>query len=1748
MSSGGNSDDRIVSITFDNSRFQARVAETIASVKALDQQLKMTNGTQGLSDISKAASKVDFAPIAQGIEGISAKFAAMATIGITALSNLTNKAVDAGIAMTKSLTIGSAQSGFGEYETNMGSIQTILANTASDNTNLGDVNSTLQQLNEYSDKTIYNFAQMAKNIGTFTAAGVDLETSAGAIKGIANVAAISGSNSEQASAAMYQLSQALATGTVKLIDWNSVVNAGMGGEVFQKSLWETGKALGTITETDVSGTFEEWKAAGNSFRESLADEWLTSDVLTTSLGAFTGDLDAAALEAKGFSADVAEEMVKTGIMAQKAATEVKTATQLFSTLAETAGSGWAKSFSWILGDFNESKALFTGINDVLGAMLNKSADTRNAILGGWKVLGGRDDVIQGLKNAFIALQFVMKPIIDAFRSLFPKKTGNDLARYSEAFKKFTEKLIITVETAGKIKTIFTGVFSILKVVTTIFREAGKYIWKIFSGMRETGKKFVGVIEGLSKTAVNFRKMMVEGKGVENFFKSLPTSFSELKAKMLAFFKGLPSPKEFLAGLPDALKDLRDKFTSIFDGEGFLDKFSFDNVAEMVNKLGERFKFLAPVTDIVSKGIEKLETAFNKAKDSFGGFDPMVARIKEGFEGVKDAISKLDGIFDSAAEKIKSAVQSIMDAVGKVFNAGGKVFSKEGAITAAFAGLGVIVFKIVQYIKTFSPSKFVEQIHDIFDSVTETLGAMQAKLKAEALLKLSIAIGVLVAALVLVSLIDPAAMMRGLGGIVAIVGILIGTMALMNKVVGDKETVGKVALMGFMFIALAAAILILSAAIAILGNMKWEDLGKGLAGIAGALGILIAGVALLNKIVDGDTMSVKLLIISGAFVLMAGSLIILALAMKIMASMSWEELARGLVGVGASLAIMVTAINNISMDTSGMIRAAVAIGLISLAMVVLGVALKVFASMNWKELGTGLVGVAASLAILVTALNNITIDTKGLISSGLAMIFIAFAMKMMANAVISFAAIPIRDLIVGLVSIATTLGILVVALNAMPDDMIRVALGLLGVSISLKILSDIVVTFGSMQFGEIAKGLGAMAALLLILVVAMNAMSSAILGAASMVIIAGALTVLADVLVKLGELSIGQIVTGLLALAGLFLVVGIAATVLGPMLPVIFGLGLALLSIAAAAALFGAAATLIATAFEKFVKIGSSDLSALLDTLGELAKKLPPIITTFGVGLLDGFRKILAKFPAIIVEFEGVIRQFFQSFVKLAPEATKVVIAFGDMILESLRKLVPKMIEVGLEIILALLKGLDENIEQIAGHALSIITKFITTLSENIGPLVEAGANFIVNFLNGIADNIGSVITAGLNVLTNFLDGLANNSEKVVTAVNGLVTKVISGLGSIGTNMATEGAKALGSFLDALTDDVVLIGEKIGALLTTIVEEIGKNVIKVTTRATALAGEFLDALTSDTVMIATKVTTFITTFIDEINKNTQLIIDAGTDLIVDFLNGVAESTTEICTAAQGVITSFADCLGELTDLLLEKGGEIVGDVIDGIVGKFTEVGYAAARMARQFIDALTEKALELLGKGKEMAGDVIDGIVEGVKNGVGLVVSAFTGMVSDAYNGAKEFLGINSPSRLMMEMGSHVAGGLAKGVDDNQNLVAKSGSRLGAGLAAAVTSAVNGVGDMDIQPVITPVIDLSQVSKGLRGIESNRSLTLKPDLGSLNDIDVQGRESEPQSGATISTTYNQTINAPKALSEREVYRSTRSMLARARTAA
>lgn len=365
-------DERVVEMQFKNEDFEKGVRKSLISLKNLKQGLNLDKSTKSLSNLESTANNFSMKNLASSVASISDRFSTMGIIGMTALQNITNSAIATGKTLVSALTVDPVKSGFQEYETQINAVQTILANTESKGTTLDQVNAALDELNRYADMTIYNFTEMTRNIGTFTAAGVDLDTSVAAIKGIANLAAVSGSNSQQASTAMYQLSQALAAGTVKLQDWNSVVNAGMGGQVFQDALKETARVHGVAIDQMIKDE--------GSFRETLSKGWITSDVLTETLAKFTGDLNESQLKTMGYTDEQIASIIKMGKTANDAATKVKTVSQLFDTLKEAMQSGWTQSWEYIVGDFDQAKESLTAVSDVLSNIINNSANKRNDLL------------------------------------------------------------------------------------------------------------------------------------------------------------------------------------------------------------------------------------------------------------------------------------------------------------------------------------------------------------------------------------------------------------------------------------------------------------------------------------------------------------------------------------------------------------------------------------------------------------------------------------------------------------------------------------------------------------------------------------------------------------------------------------------------------------------------------------------------------------------------------------------------------------------------------------------------------------------------------------------------------------------------------------------------------------------------------------------------------------------------------------------------------------------------------------------------------------------------------------------------------------------------------------------------------------------------------------------------------------------------------------------------------------------------
>ena len=451
MSSSTTIEKNIVQMEFDAKKFRDGVSESSDSLTKFKNQFDFKGAEDAFQNMEKVAN-IDFGGMEAALEGINSKLSIMGVAAGVIVAKITEAALSGAKKLADTLVLGAIGDGFGEYETQLNAVQTILANTSKAGVELEDVTGALDELNEYADLTIYNFTEMTKNIGTFTAAGVDLDTSVAAIKGIANLAAVSGSSAVQASTGMYQLSQAISSGTVRLMDWNSVQSAGMGGQVFKDALITTAKVHGA--------SLSDMKAAEEDFRGSLTTGWLSSEILLETLSQLTGDLSDEQLKQMGYTQEQIVEIQALAVVANDAATKVKTFTALKDTLGEALGSGWAVSFRWILGDFEQAKELWGGVAETLTTVIDESSDARNALLQGWSERGGRATAIQALMDVLEGGLAVIWHVKDAIQDVFEPLEVVDLLSITRKIGRMAEAFASSTTGMDNFKNVVRGIASI----------------------------------------------------------------------------------------------------------------------------------------------------------------------------------------------------------------------------------------------------------------------------------------------------------------------------------------------------------------------------------------------------------------------------------------------------------------------------------------------------------------------------------------------------------------------------------------------------------------------------------------------------------------------------------------------------------------------------------------------------------------------------------------------------------------------------------------------------------------------------------------------------------------------------------------------------------------------------------------------------------------------------------------------------------------------------------------------------------------------------------------------------------------------------------------------------------------------------------------------------------------------------------------------------------------------------------------
>lgn len=1806
-------DERVVKMRLDNSQFEQGINKTSGLLGKLKQALNLDKSVESISNVDKAVSGVSFNPLTYGLQSVQSGFNAMGAVAFSVLNRMTNAAIDAGRGIANALT-ASVRDGFAEYETQMGSVQTILSNTMSKGTNLDQVNNALDTLNTYADKTIYNFTEMTKNIGTFTAAGVDLQTSVDSIKGIANLAAASGSSSAQAASAMYQLSQALAAGKIQLMDWNSVVNAGMGGELFQNALKRTAENFGT----DVDGMIKKY----GSFRESLTKgEWLTAEVMTETLKQISGAYTESDLIAQGYSEQQAKDIVQLAQTAEDAATKVKTFTQLLDTTKEALGSGWTQSWEIIIGDFEESKDLWTGISDQIGNIVNTASNARNELLSsglssGWKQLlnegisdtagfqeimtqtardhgvaiddmiskngsftksmsegwvtadivsesvkkmtdkmsamskeelhasgytsenveqiknlneqlqngslsaqefadkmnrmSGRENVIAGLANVFGDLGKIFKQIGQAYREVFPAMTGDELYTLTERFKEFTKTLTPSEQTLDRIGRIAKGVFSVFDIGVQAIKAVGKAIATAF-GSDSMGS----LLDNLLDIAAGFGDWLV---GLDNSIKQFGIFDGAAKSVGTAVSRVLGLFSSFTGGISSMGSTVKSIASTVGDVLGG----AFERVKNVISDV------LTWITDNISGG------------DIFAGLAG-------------------GGIF-LAAQKIGGAFDKIKETVEGIFGNGGENLKK---------GAGVF--------------------EEILDGLQESLNAFTGGVKAFTLVEISGSIALLVNSMEKIAALSGGEVVGGISAIGGLMTELNVSLKSITKTMKGVKTTDLIktgaALMEF-----AKAVDMLANAMSTIGKLDWDEIGKGLTGMGGAMAELVAAAKGLSY----AKVNIKT---AGSLIAMAQAVKMVADPLKQLGGMSWEEIGKGLSAMGGALAEMGTVTGLLGRFGKNNLSASVSMVLTAKSLGDIAEAFGKFTQYNWDEIGRGLAAMGGALAEVGTvtgALGKLA-GFSGILGGG-SILITAQSLDEIAKAFNSFTQYNWDEIGRGLTAMGGALGEVGLVTGALGK--LAGFSGILGggsILITAQSLGDIASAFGSFtqyNWDEIGRGLAAMGGALGEVGLVTGSLGklaglSGIIGGGSILITAKSLGDIASAFNSFTQYNWGEIGRGLVAMGGALGEVGLITGALGKLsgLSGLIGAGTITLAVQGldeiarafnsfakyswdeigrglvamggalgeVAVISGATGSLtgiaglmgagtitlasqglidLATAFGKFAEFNWDEIGRGLAAMGGAmgATGLGALLNTFsgfGAGAISEMAVPLGQLADSVKKWSGVTvpDNLADNMAQLANGVMKFT--FGGFGAGALSTAAPGIAQMANAVAkwstIEFPSGIEGNLTALANGVKSFTLAFAGGWSMNavIGPLGQLASAVnkwndvtipggIQGKLTALANGVKAFSTSfvggwSLGAVTEPLGQLAGSVKKwngvtIPGGIQGSLTALANGVkafAGVGSGIA-ESMSSVSTSFSALANSVRnLAGSGIATIGTSIQSMV--NSINSTSGITSALPEqmatFSSQLGSAISTAAATVSSGVSGIIANINAMSAQFGNSGTQLAISLVRSIAsglalnqiQAMNAMSTLCEAMIYQAQQTFNGAMNKFREFGVKMVDNVINGMNSKKTSASTTASGIAQSAANALGGNYWSAYNAGSDM----IQGFINGMNSKRKSATDTAASIASAALQAAKDASGVSSPSWKYAQMAEFCVDGIVNGFNDNKSNAVDA--------VVGVVNSMNSMYDDKIgamsrdansfkfTPNISPVMDLNTMSsKSVRG-----SLRLDP---------------------------------------------------------
>jgi len=1558
-------DERVVEMTFDNSNFEKNVKQSMNTIDNLKDSLDFSGTSEALNEGFKG---INIAPLTEGLETVKNGFTTWEIVAITAISNITTRVMNLGEQMIKSLSIDNISSGWAKYGENVKSVGTLLSQ---DGNTVETVNTALEKLMWFTDQTSYSYTDMVSNISKFTATGQNLEDSVQAMMGIANWAALSGQNAQTASRAMYQLSQAMGQGTVKLMDYKSIQNANMDTSEFRenalntavamgylvKSYNEQGEALYTTTEKalEVGKTFSK-----SQFTTELSSGWFTSDVLMDTLSKYSkavdklyedtelnGAFDTAAQAIEAYEQQLEEtgtEEEKFGLKAFKAAQEARTFEDAINATKDAVSSGWLSTFDKVFGDYEESKRLWTDLADELWDVFAAGGEARNDILKAWKELGGRNDIFDKETGAFWNLFYAIKSVTDivkqAWTSIFglgrelkegetyTDAAARNLKTITERIRDFTAKLVPSEETLNNLKNIFRGVFSILKVgikiisalftgLKPVFNLVGEHSGGVLKTLGDLGDKFANFVEStdiFNKAGSLLAKIITV---IINAVKALLKILSPFIPVIKAVFNIFLNLFKLLLRIPGSIAN-------------FVKSMKGASIAEIFKSIGASIstamqKISNALKSIGKKDAEGLGEFSDESVKKLSPLESIVKGIATLFEGLWNVIKAVMPIVGALFELIGEALSWIGEKLKNIFSGKSSIETFKTLFSAAFWG-SIIAYGwwIIEWLRGFTGG-----FADVIQGFADVLDSKAMMQYAEAMKTFALALLIVVASLVLLGSMDSEELARAMATLTILVSGMMAVMKAFNNMFTSESSGFKKGILGIadtfkksmelkaaatMMISFAAAIAIMALTLKILGTMSLDQIVNSLFALVALSTILVVVSKILAK--DSRVMNRGMM----SMVLFAIALRLLVKPIKVLGTLDEGALKQGLVSLAAIMAMLVVVSKILKTSNSANL------GIFATDMVILSVGLMLMAGAIKIMSLLNPVGAVIGLAIM-TALMGIFVGISKLIKIGqvaaltvfaTAMVILGIAMNEAATAIAIMSLVPIGK---------------------------AIASGLI-----LGILMDMMVSISKNISGKQSAKMGIFAASMVILGIAMNEFALA--------------------MSVLGKMKVKSLAVAMIAMVGLiYILVSIAKTLSLKSIASIEVLGTALLTISVGMIALATAVALFGSMSWKTLGIGFGALVVALAALVVVSKLLGP-----GVLILLALGAAMLLISTAIMSLAAAL--FFLASAT-AVGAVAIEKLFEDM-LDSTINLGPKIAKAAEVLIEALITALTEALDGIFEMVNDIIDEIVLLL-KNKGP---------------------AVISTVMSLLTLLLEQLALNSPSIARS---LVTILVS-------------------LLDALKEQAKRIIQDVIDILFILLDTIKENVPEYLKRLGAIVTELIDGV---------------------INFLLELIprlIQAAFDLVLGLIDGLGQAIEDNAERVRETINRFCEHLwnafliffgikksGGSSSKASGLGGNIISGLLTGILGKATKVVTALANIGKKLFKELKSWVTNF----KTFGRNIIQGLIDGLKAMAQKVTDTVSNIGNTIKKKFKKLFKIGSPSRVFYEYGEWTMQGYINGLQSKE---------------------------------------------------------------------------------------------------------------------